>query len=609
MDKSKINMNNNVINEEEYRLRINLLFEDVAGTLSKTLGPYGATSVLDKVGDVMLSKDGWQVLKKLAYMDEVQNTLLGLLVKIAHQVVMRVGDGSTTSIVGANQLLKQIDEIAKKTNLRPKQLLDTLEIIVADVCEKIQENAVPINKDGDLDEIYKLALVSTNGDTEIAEMIRTIYKETGNPAIEFNKSKSSVTTFEVLKGYKLQFMTYIDRIFINNDNGSCHVKNPKVLMFNHKLEADYLETILQPAIGAACREGKRLVVVAPYYDSFLLQKFSRDIALEFKATKTTTVVYTRASLMDDHRTDLFNDYAALCGCTILNENTVCEIMKGELEFDPYEYLGEVGEMDIGEQSTFTTGFEHKNETMLNILEKDALSKYNDLVEAGQTASTITEALVNAKQRMSKLKCNMGIINVGGSTELAKIANFDLVEDAVKACESAYLFGVTPGQTIGIQTAVRDLKESEKYKGKKVEQMFLTAISNAYRDVTRILLENKFKEHISDSVMNKLLQRSINNQAVIDLEKTELEFVDIVGFEDISDKEGNIFQKLMHKLERLVGVKDIDNIIKLEPETVVKEVYLDETIINSCKTDIEVLRATSGIIGLLLSSNQYVAVRF
>ena len=215
MDKSKLNLTNNVIDEEEYKLRINVLFEDVSNKLSKTLGPYGATTVLDKVGDVMLSKDGWQVLKKLAYMDEVQNTLLGLLVKIAHQVVMRVGDGSTTSIVGANQLLKQIDVISKENNLRPKQLLDTLEYIVEDVCCMIQRNAIPIDKDGDLNEIYNLALVSTNGDREIAEMIRTIYLETGNPAIEFNKSKSSITTYEVLKGYKLQFMTYIDRIFIS----------------------------------------------------------------------------------------------------------------------------------------------------------------------------------------------------------------------------------------------------------------------------------------------------------------------------------------------------------------------------------------------------------
>ena len=607
MDKSKINMNNNVITEEEYRLRINLLFEDVSNTLSKTLGPYGATSVLDKVGDVMLSKDGWQVLKKLAYMDEVQNTLLGLIVKIAHQVVMRVGDGSTTSVVGANQLLKQLDDISKKTNLRPKQLLDTLEEVVGDICNKIQEIAVPINKEGDLDEIYKLALVSTNGDGGIAEMIRTIYKETGNPAIEFNKSKSNFTTYEVLKGYKLQFMTYIDRIFVNNDNGTCNVKKPIILMFNHKLEQDYFESIIQPAIKVAINKGQRLVVVAPYYDSFLLQRFARDLSLEFKATKSSTVVYTKASLMDDHRADLFNDFAALCGCTIVNESTALDVLKGELEFKAEDYLGEVEELDIGEQSTFATGFIKKDEGMLEILEKDAISKYQDLHQAAENSSTITEALVNAKQRMSKLKGNMGIINVGGSTELAKLANYDLVEDAVKACESAYLFGVTPGQTIGIQTAVHDLKDDDKYKNDKVKRMFLDAISNAYRDVTEILLENKFKEHIPHYVMTRLVNESVRRQAVIDIENTEISFIEVLGVDDISKNDGNYLQKLLYKIEKMFKLKDLDEVIK--PEAHIRELAFDDSIINSCKTDIEVLRATAGIVGLLLSSNQYVAVRF
>lgn len=607
MDKSKINMNNNVITEEEYRLRINLLFEDVSNTLSKTLGPYGATSVLDKVGDVMLSKDGWQVLKKLAYMDEVQNTLLGLIVKIAHQVVMRVGDGSTTSVVGANQLLKQIDEIAKRTNLRPKQLLDTLEDVVEDICNKIQEIAVPINKDGDLEEIYKLALVSTNGDAGIAEMIRTIYKETGNPAIEFNKSKSNFTTYEVLKGYKLQFMTYIDRIFINNDGGSCNIKKPLVLMVNHNLDQDYFEKIIQPCIRVAINRGQRLVVVAPYYDSFLLQRFARDIALEFKATKSSIAVYARASLMDEHRADLFNDFAALCGCTIINESIAMDVMKGDMEFVAEEYLGEVEEMDIGEQSTFATGFIKKDEAMIEILERDAVSKYQDLHQAAENSSTITEALVNAKQRMSKLKGNMGIINVGGSTELAKLANYDLVEDAVKACESAYLFGVTPGQTIGIQTAIRELRKTEKYKQNVIYLLFLTAVSNAYSEVTEILLENKFKEHIPHYIMKQLVEKSVERQAVIDIERTEIEFVELLLADDLSKADGNFIQRLIHKVEKMLGIRDLDNLVK--PEAHVKELYFDDSIINSCKTDIEVLRATAGIVGLLLSSNQYVAVRF
>lgn len=603
--KYQVNMNNNVISEEEYKERINLLFDDVAQILSKTLGPYGATSVLDKVGDVMLSKDGWQVLKKLAYMDEVQNTLLGLIVKIAHQVVMRVGDGSTTSVVGANQLLKQINEIAKKTNMRPKQLLDTLEEVVEEICDKIQEIAVPINKEGDLEEIYKLALVSTNGDSNIAEMIRTIYKETGNPAIEFNKSKSKNTTYEIIKGYKLQFMTYIDRIFINNDNGTCNVKKPLVLMFNHKLEQDYFEAIIRPAMREALNRSQRLVVIAPYYDSFLLERFARELTLEFKATKTSTVVYTRASLMDEHRTDLFNDFAALCGCTIVNESTALDILKGELEFNVVDYIGEVEEMDIGEQSTFATGFIKKDEGMLAVLEKDAISKYQGYHQAAESSSTITEALVNAKQRVSKLKGNMGVINVGGSTDLAKQANYDLVEDAVKACESAYLFGVTPGQTIGIQTAIYKLED--EYEAGDVKLLFLDAISDAYKNVTRILLENKFKEQIPHYIMARLVRESVFNQAVIDIEKTEIEFVELLGVDDLSLENGNWLQKLVYKVEKCLGLKDLDQLVK--PEAHIRELEFDDSIINSCKTDIEVLRATAGIVGLLLSSNQYVAVRF
>lgn len=601
MKSNEINMINNVIDEEEYKLRLKLLFDDVSKRLSKTLGPFGATSVLDKVGDVILSKDGWQVLKKFAYMDEVQNTLLGLLIKIAHQVVMKVGDGSTTSIVGANQLLQEIDKLAQVTKLRPKQLLDTLEMVVGKICDTIQQNAIAINKDGALEEIYKLALVSTNGDKEIAEMIRTIYAETGNPAIEFNKSKSSETTFEVLKGYKLKFMTYLDRIFINNDNGTCNIKKPLVLMINHKMEQDYHETIIQPAVAEAIKTGQRLVVIAPYYDTFLLQKFSRDLALEFKATKTSKVVYTRASLMDEYRTELFNDFAALCGCTVINENTACEILKGDLEYVPSEYLGEVDEMVIGEGSTFAKGFTHKNESLLDILEKDALSKYQELHDANQSASTITEALVNAKQRVSKLKCHMGIINVGGSTELAKIANYDLVDDAVKACESAFLFGVTPGQTIGLQTAIRDLKASGECD--EIEMQFLDAISTAFKGVTRVLLENKFKEEIPMDIVDSLVKSSIEKQAVIDLGSTEINFEDITLVQTETDKSLiEKFKLLFRKENKEASVVEHSRVANIET------VAFDDSIINSCKTDIEVLKAASSIIGLLLSSNQYVSVR-
>lgn len=563
MKSNEYNMMSNVIEEEEYKERVTAVFEDVARKLSRTLGPNGATSILEKNGDVMFSKDGWQVLNKIQYMDPIQNTLLDLLVKISAQVNIKVGDGTTTSIVAANQLLKVMNEFNELVKLRPKDFLDGLNDTVTKIAEKIQDNAVQIDKEGDLDEIYNLAMVSTNGEHAIAEMIRTIYAETANPAIEFNKSKSNDTSYEIVDGYKMDFMTYIDRIFINNDDGNCVVRNPMILMFNHKLEQEYYETIIQPAIKVAINQGRRLVVIAPYYDSHLLQKFSRILTTEFKATKTTSVVYVRGSLMNNYMTDLFNDFAALVGADIINEQTVYDIIKGELEFNPEEFLGGIESMVIGEHSTYISGFNHKNETMLKILEDDATSKYKDAYEGCANSSIVSVDFINAKQRISKLKCKMGIINVGGHTELAKSANYDLVEDAVKACESSYLYGYVPGQNIAIQTAIVDLlKETTD----EIEKGFLKAVSHAFVNVTKILLENKFgKDELDFEVVERMVQESVDSQEVVDVK-----FTDFKG----------------------------DQLI----------IAYTQDVINSCKTDIEILKAASNIIGLLLSSNQYIAIR-
>ena len=121
------------------------------------------------------------------------------------------------------------------------------------------------------------------------------------------------------------------------------------------------------------------------------------------------------------------------------------------------------------------------------------------------------------------------------------------------------------------------------------------------------VENKFRERIPEYIMKELLRVSIQEQAVIDIEQTEIDFVELIGVDDISKADGNIIQRLFHKLEKALRIKDIDELVV--PEAVIRELHLDDTIINSCKTDIEVLRATAGIVGLLLSSNQYVAVRF
>ena len=101
-------------------------------------------------------------------------------------------------------------------------------------------------------------------------------------------------------------------------------------------------------------------------------------------------------------------------------------------------------------------------------------------------------------------------------------------------------------------------------------------------------------------MVNLVERSVKEQAVIDVEKTEFEFVSHVATAYMTTT-----QRFFHRFKTLLN-KELN---ETHEHVFIQELFLNSNIINSCKTDIEVLKATAGIIGLLLSSNQYVAVRF
>ena len=70
----------------------------------------------------------------------------------------------------------------------------------------------------------------------------------------------------------------------------------------------------------------------------------------------------------------------------------------KIEYEPEEFLGRVSNMVIGENSTTISGFVNKNESMFKLLHDEAISKYNDVIEASEKSAHITDALINAKQK-------------------------------------------------------------------------------------------------------------------------------------------------------------------------------------------------------------------
>lgn len=556
----------NVIPRDEFRDLVRGVFNNAAYILQNTLGPFGATTFIEEYGTNHVTKDGWQLLKYINPENPTDRAILKLLKSIAHQVVVKVGDGSTTSIVASAELLRVIEQSGLLENISPRDLLNKINETVDEITKEIKKNATEINKDGDLEEIRHLAYISTNGDNNIAEMIQKIYQETGNPAISFATSKTNQTKLEILNGYKIDFVTYIDRMFINTDDGLSVQNNPMILTFNHRIDEEYYNKIIAPLTNIATANRRKLVVIAPAYTNKLMEKLSVILYSQYNTTKTTESIFLRASLINNNSYDLYNDFAALCGSMVINDTLVKETLELEESEEIIEkamsWVGSVEKMEVAEKYTFISGFTNKDEEMLDLLTKDAINKYETILSNTLEFETLTIDLIQAKDRVSKLKCKMGYIHVGGNSEIAKKANYDLVEDAVKACESAYKYGYNNGQNLAIIKASLDiLKEmgevDEKNKDEMIKRVICNSIIDAFTGVILRIFANKYSKITQDDVKEIInrIKKCIDDNTAYDL---------------------------------------------------YEEKYSTD-IINSCMTDIEILKSVSSMVALLLSSNQMVSI--
>src|SRR5512136_3063079 len=78
----------------------------VAGAVRTTLGPKGMDKMLvDTLGDVVITNDGVTILKEM----DIEHPAAKMMVEIAKTQDTEVGDGTTTAVVLAGELLKQAE--------------------------------------------------------------------------------------------------------------------------------------------------------------------------------------------------------------------------------------------------------------------------------------------------------------------------------------------------------------------------------------------------------------------------------------------------------------------------------------------------------------------
>jgi thermosome len=136
--------------------RNNIMAARIIGEVLKTtLGPRGMDKMLiDSLGDITITNDGAAILKEI----DVEHPAAKMIVEIAKTQDDMVGDGTTTAVVLASELLKKAEELLDQ-NIHPTILVSGYRKAAQKATEVLEKIAVPVDVE-DNKTMMKVALTS-----------------------------------------------------------------------------------------------------------------------------------------------------------------------------------------------------------------------------------------------------------------------------------------------------------------------------------------------------------------------------------------------------------------------------------------------------------------
>jgi thermosome len=130
----------------------------IADSVRSTLGPRGMDKMLvDSMGDVVITNDGVTILKEI----DVEHPAAKMLVEVAKTQDEECGDGTTTAVILAGELLKKAEALIEQ-NVHPTVISGGYRAAATKAREILEDVAIPVTADDKetLMDIARTAMIS-----------------------------------------------------------------------------------------------------------------------------------------------------------------------------------------------------------------------------------------------------------------------------------------------------------------------------------------------------------------------------------------------------------------------------------------------------------------
>jgi len=403
----------------EARAALEAGVNQLADTVSVTLGPKGRNVVLDKsYGAPLITNDGVTIAKEIELADAFENMGAQLVKEVATKTNDVAGDGTTTATVLAQAMInagmKNLAAGANPIILRKGMKKATDEAVAA-----IKEMSQPVNGKN---HIARVAAISA-GDESVGQLVAdAMEKVSGDGVITIEESKTMQTELDLVEGMQFD-RGYISAYMATDmDKMEANLDNPLILITDKKISN--IQEIL-PLLEQIVQSGSKLLIIAEDVEGEALTTLIVN-----KLRGTFNVVAVKAPGYGDRRKAMLQDIAILTGGTVISSELGLELKDATVD-----QLGRAKSVKVQKENTVIVDGEG---------DKDEIAARIAQIKKQIEETTSDFDREKLQERLAKLAGGVAVIRVGAATETEMKEAKLRLEDALAATRAAVEEGIISG---------------------------------------------------------------------------------------------------------------------------------------------------------------------
>jgi len=447
---------------EEARSGLKRGVDTLADTVKVTLGPKGRNVILDKkFGPPQVCSDGVTIAKEIDLDDQFENMGAQLLKETAKKTNDDAGDGTTTSTVLAQAIIREgFKNVAAGTD--PMAIKRGLEQAVAAVRGSIASLSTSVEG---RDQVAQVASLSAHDD-DMGTLIADVMDKVGKDGvITVDESKGLAYETDYVEGMQID-RGYISPYFVSNaDRMESVLEDAYVLITDKKISA---VADVVPLLEKILQVNKNIAIIAEDVEGEALATLVVN-----KMRGTLNALAVKAPGFGDRRKEMLRDIAILTGGTVISEE-----VGRKLDSATVEDMGRVERVVAKKDDTTFIGGKG---------DAKAIQGRIDQIKAQIEETSSDYDREKLQERMAKLSGGVAVIRAGAATEVELKEKKQRLEDALSATRSAVEEGIVPGGGTILVRASADLKKV-KIKNPD-EQVGVQILQKALEEPIRIIASN------------------------------------------------------------------------------------------------------------------------